>query len=276
MKLDPARVAALIAETSAEDILPRFRNLSAADIREKNPNDRVTVADEAAERRLSAGLAALLPGCKVVGEEGAEGDPARLATLSGSDPVWIIDPVDGTQNFIEGDDRFTVVVALCLGGETIAGWIHRPVTGRTACAEAGGGAWLDGQRMQLHPPPSSATEMIGAMGWGLAKRLKDPLHRIYGAFEAVKAHVVHYRCTGLEYMDLAAGTLHYAAYRKLKPWDHAAGVLLHREAGGHSGYVSDGRAYRPVMPHQDLFLVAPDRAAWEALRRVFNDHGEPP
>lgn len=272
MTFDIARVSELIVATAVEEILPRFRHLAAADIREKNPNDRVTVADEASEKRLSDGLTALLPGSLVVGEEGSEREPARLAALSGSDPAWIIDPVDGTQNFIDGIDRFAVVVALCRGGETIAGWIYDPCRARMAVTEAGGGVRLDGQPMQLPPPPRSVAEMTGAMGWGLAKKLGDPLKELYGGFEAVKSHLVHQRCTGLEYLDLLGSAIHYSAYRKLKPWDHAAGVLMHREAGGYSAYAADRRAYRPVPPHQDLFLVAPDRATWEALAQAFQHH----
>ncbi|MGQ0675326.1 MAG: inositol monophosphatase family protein, partial [Rhodospirillales bacterium] len=83
-----------MAEIAALEIMPRFRNLAAGDIRKKHGGETVTVADEAAERALSPRLAALLPGSGVLGEEGAAADPGTLALLAGDAPVWVIDPID--------------------------------------------------------------------------------------------------------------------------------------------------------------------------------------
>src|SRR5215467_2079228 len=97
--LDLARVTALIEETAALEILPRFQKLAAGDIREKTPGDFVTVADEAAEAHLTPLLAALLPGSLVLGEEAAAADSLLLDRLLGEPAVWVVDPVDGTGNF---------------------------------------------------------------------------------------------------------------------------------------------------------------------------------
>src|SRR4051794_37822449 len=93
------RVTALIEEAAAAEIAPRFGKLVAGDIREKGPNDLVTVADVAMERRLPPALAGLLPGSTVVGEEAVSDDAQIHDRLDGTDPVWVIDPVDGTTNF---------------------------------------------------------------------------------------------------------------------------------------------------------------------------------
>src|SRR5215475_8172836 len=100
--VDLARVTALIEETAALEILPRFQKLAAGEIREKTPGDFVTVADEAAEARLAPLLSALLPGSLVLGEEAAAADAKLLDRLLDTQPVWVIDPVDGTGNFAEG------------------------------------------------------------------------------------------------------------------------------------------------------------------------------
>src|SRR5215475_5254326 len=100
--LDLARVTSLIEETAGAEILPRFRKLAAGEIREKTPGDFVTVADEAAEARLTPLLSALLPGSLVLGEEAAAADATLLDRLFDTQPVWVIDPVDGTSNFAEG------------------------------------------------------------------------------------------------------------------------------------------------------------------------------
>ena len=100
---DSQRVAELMRETAAAELLPRFRNLAKEDIRHKRPGDIVTVADVASEQRLASGLAKILPGVPVVGEEAAEKD-AGLLDLIGrpGESCWIVDPLDGTSNFAAG------------------------------------------------------------------------------------------------------------------------------------------------------------------------------
>src|SRR5690242_20515707 len=107
---DSDRVARLIAETAAAEIMPRFEKLERHEIQEKRPGDLVTVADLAAERRLSLVLQDLLPGSRIVGEEAVAADPCVLAALAEADPVWLIDPIDGTGNFAAGKPIFAVIV----------------------------------------------------------------------------------------------------------------------------------------------------------------------
>src|SRR5215831_11049818 len=142
---DPARVTALIEETAALEILPRFQKLAAGEIREKSPGDYVTVADEAAEAHLSPRLTALLPGSLVLGEEAAA-----------------VDPIDGTGNFAAGRPGFAVMVALIRSDAVVAGWIHDPIGGRTAVAAAGEGAWIGECRLKVASPPRAAREMMGS------------------------------------------------------------------------------------------------------------------
>src|SRR5215510_4881511 len=154
MKFDPQDVSRLIADVAAAEIMPRFRKLESHHVIEKAAGDLVTIADRAAEERLTAALVGLLPGSTVVGEEAVAANGALLDRLNGDRPVWIIDPIDGTTNFIEGRTEFGVMVCLAQRGELVASWIHRPVTGATAMAEAGGGAWMEGARVQLRPAPA--------------------------------------------------------------------------------------------------------------------------
>ena len=259
--VDPDLVAQIVTETAEAEIMPRFRQLETGDIRHKSPGDLVTVADEAAEVVLTRRLLDLLPGSKVVGEEAAADDPSVLDLLSGSDPVWIVDPVDGTTNFAAGLPLFAVIVGLAQAGNMRLACVHDPVHGHTALASAGDGAKLDGR------PVAVATPTEPARMTGVAKlRFGDralPL-RIVERCQRVPPFM-DLRCAGLEYLALASGQLHYALYRKLMPWDHAAGCLLHREAGGFSRHL-DGRPYRPDGPTQtDGFLLTPDETSWQAL-----------
>src|ERR1044071_8062149 len=94
---DSERVAELMRETAAAELLPRFRSLSQDDIRQKRPGDFVTVADEASEQRLAAGLATILPGVPVVGEEAVESDPGLLDLVARPGaPCWSVAPLAGT------------------------------------------------------------------------------------------------------------------------------------------------------------------------------------
>jgi len=248
--------------TAAEEILPRFRRLGRGDVRQKGPGDPVTVVDEAAEARLSEALTALLPGSVVVAEEIAAREPSVLDRLKGDAPVWIIDPLDGTNNFTQGRARFAVIVALVQGGRTFAGWIHDPVNAVTATAVAGQGAWLGDRRLALGPAaPVSDME-------GLFVIPHDPGWRRDATMRLTKATRSRRRidCAGAEYIDLASGRGDFAIFYRLNPWDHAAGVLIYREAGGHAALL-DRRPYAPTI-HMGPMLLAPTPDAWDDLRAI--------
>src|SRR5215510_7004092 len=153
MTPDIARVAALMREVAAEEIVPRFQNLAAHDVREKRPGNLVTSADLASEARLINGLAAIVPEATVVAEEMAEEDlEGVLARLADDTPVWVIDPVDGTANFAEGKPDFAVIVAYVSRGVTRAGWILEPARDTMTVAEEGGGTFRDGKRVSVAKP----------------------------------------------------------------------------------------------------------------------------
>lgn len=271
--MDPQidRVSAIIRDVAAAEVMPRFQRLAASDIAEKrDPQDLVTTADLEAERRLEAALTALAPGSVVVGEEGVESDPGRFAALAGGAPVWLVDPVDGTYNFANGKPCFAVIVALCLGGETEAAWIFDPVADAMVWAERGMGAWTD-ENGDVRPlaaaRPRPVSAMAGSLGWRLGRRVRERAE----AGEDAPARIVRLRCTGREYMDLADGRLDFAQYTRLKPWDHAAGVLIHAEAGGYNRLVGAGTPYQPTAGIlDDTILLAPDAASWGRLRAVLS------
>ena len=268
---DLAVVADLLAEVSAVEIMPRFRRLAAGDIRAKaGPLDLVTEADEAAERAISAGLRRRFPGCVVVGEEATAADPGLLAAIGGPGLVFVVDPVDGTSNFAAGLPLFACMAAAIADGAVVGAAIHDPVSGSRALARAGEGAWMleaDGRRVELRvAPPAEVADMAGSVSW---RYLPEPLKsRVCSHLPRVAA-CWDYRCAGHEYRMVAAGQCDFLMFNRLMPWDHAAGWLLHREAGGYSAQF-DGTAYRPVVTGGGL-LCAADRASWEALRAALLD-----
>jgi len=251
---DIDRVAAHIREVAAVEILPRFQKLTAGEMHEKQPGQLVTIADIEAERRLTPLLQEMLPGSVVVGEEGVAADPSRLAAVGGSEPVWLVDPVDGTQNFAEGRPVFVTMVALASGGRTVASWIYEPIEDRMNIAEVGSGSFCEGLRL----PAAAAVplaQMNGRIGSRTARKLSGKIRS--STFQ---------RCAGKEYLAVADGVAHFALYRRLFPWDHAPGELLVREAGAFAQRL-DRTAYTPTEIDATL-LVAPDQPSWEELRAL--------
>src|SRR5262249_29038267 len=155
-------VAALMRETAAAELLPRFRKLAKEDVRHKRPGDVVTVADEASEQRLASGLAAILPGVPVGGEEAVGKDPGLIDLIARpSKSCWIVDPLDGTSNFAAGRDTFAMIVCLVHDRETIAGWILDVPRGRMAAAAKGQGITLDDRPVRLEAGNRQPSGYIG-------------------------------------------------------------------------------------------------------------------
>jgi len=251
---DNEKVSNLIREVAEAEIVPRFRGLAKGDTWEKRPGSVVTVADQAAEHALTKGLEDLLPGSTVVGEEAVADNPNLLHRINGEAPVWIVDPVDGTRNFAAGKTDFAVIVAFVVGGETQAGWIYRPIEKILATAIAGEGAWVDGQRVR-----AAGTAPIAAMTGSLGARLRRNSN-FSGRFKAV----TNTKCCAVDYLAIITGKIHFAYYRNLMPWDHAAGQLMHLEAGGYSACL-DGMAYRPGRQVKGGMLLVPVSRDWDII-----------
>lgn len=255
---DIERVAARIRDVAAIEILPRFQKLAAGEMHEKQPGQLVTIADIEAERRLTPLLEEMVSGSVVVGEEGVAADASRLGVVGGPAPVWLVDPVDGTQNFAEGNPTFVTMVALITGGRTVASWIYEPIADRMTIAEVGSGGYCEGERLRAAAAAPLA-KMNGRVGSGTARKLRGKI-----------GSAVFQRCAGKEYLAVAGGEAHFAVFRRLFPWDHAPGELLVREAGAFAQRL-DRTAYVPAEIDATL-LIAPDEPSWEELRALILEH----
>lgn len=265
---DPERVIQIIRKTAEIEILPRFRSLVDGDIREKAPGDLVTIADVESEKRLTRELSALYPASVVLGEEAYAENPDVFNLLKGDDPVWVVDPVDGTHNFAHGKECFAVIVCLVHKQITRNAWIYDPINNTTVHAYEGQGAWDGDKRLRYPDTPPSIDEMTGGLPKGIQKKLKG---LIEDGFKDVPSSYIRYRCAGQEYMALARGKAHFIRFAKqLKPWDHAAGVLIHQEAGGY--VATKNRNTLEVIPynpaheyHETALLLAPDEVSWTTI-----------
>ncbi len=263
---DVRRVGEILAAAARSEILPRFRRLTQTQIRRKTSAfDLVTEADEAAEAAIAAALRQAFPDCVIVGEEGTHKEPALLDTIADAPLAFIVDPVDGTRNFAANLPLFGVMTAVTSGGETVAGIIHDPISRDWAYAVRGGGAWIeqeDGSRRPLRvADPVPPAQMDGFIGTNF---LPEPLRTTVNTNLSRLGTSNSLRCAAHEYRTAAAGHCHVLLYSKLMPWDHAAGALIHREAGGYSAHF-DGQPYEATHFGGGL-ICAPDEASWHLAR----------
>jgi fructose-1,6-bisphosphatase/inositol monophosphatase family enzyme len=262
-----AEVEDIIRSVNEKAVLPRFRSLADSDVTLKGPMDPVTVADREAEELLRERLTAFLPGSVVVGEEAVSEDPSVLAALTGDAPVWIVDPIDGTRNFVGGSNRFSTLVALADRGVLQASWSYAPVLGRIGTALAGQGAWVDGVPARVASPGEP-----GALPVTTSHPVWWP--KAYGrgvdAMRAAGLDIRYFDACGIEYLDLAMGSRSAMVLTWEHSWDHAAGLLLVAEAGGHVAAL-DGSAVRLAGGNALPFIASSDPATTELIRQLIAD-----
>jgi fructose-1,6-bisphosphatase/inositol monophosphatase family enzyme len=221
---DELHAAVLVAMQNATDaeVMPRWRSLAEGEVRTKSAEwDVVTDADVLAEKRLTLALRTLID-IPVVGEEATAAEPGLVDLVADSDACWLVDPVDGTKNFVEGREDFACMVALVVGGRTQGAWITHPAVGRRIWGSRGGGVFLDGAAVRA-PMPSDPERPSGAVG---ARLFIEDADAVYArARELGPVQEIRF-CAGWDYFDLLVGAKDYVLFSRSLPWDHAPGGLL--------------------------------------------------
>ena len=264
MIVDPQKIASLIAEIAAEEIAPRFGKLTDADIDTKTgPNDFVTLADRGAEEKLQRALTGIYPGAMFIGEEGAADDPTILTKLENEGPVWIVDPLDGTGNFVHGRPEFGTIVALVENGETRAGWIYAIPDQACAIGSKGDGVtWRGGElaAMAASDAQLKGYRAIGKLLEPWKSQLTQPLR---DAFESEPT-----KCAAYAYINLIRGQRDFGLYSRCHPWDHAAGIMMLSEIGGRAEYLDNAATYTPMPTIGRPLLVAGSQENWARVRNA--------
>ncbi|MXO60087.1 inositol monophosphatase [Altererythrobacter salegens] len=227
----------LLRDVTEKAILPYYQQLAAHQVEDKGGNDPVTVADKLSEEMLIDGLAKIIPGLPVVGEEGSHADPSIMDHLAGD--CWIVDPIDGTRNFAHGKPPFGILLAMASGGETHTGWIYDCLSQRLCIAHKGKGAFVNGEKITARE--TGEEQPVAAISL---------IFMDQGRREAVRQHILpHYRlvdvpyCAAEQYPRLVLGTNDVSLFERTMAWDHAAGALFVNEAGGKVAR-PDGSPYR--------------------------------
>jgi len=221
------------AQKAARGLARDFGEVEQLQVSIKGPGDFVTAADRRAEQVIVDELRRQRPGFGVLAEEGG-GDAGE------GNARWIIDPLDGTSNFLHGLPHFAISIALEMNGELVAGCILDPVKQELFAADRGQGAWMNGRRLRVSARRQLDRAMIGCgvpvLDWeGRARGFMDQFERV----SAKVAGIRRYGAASLDLAYLAAGRLDGFWEFGLKPWDVAAGIVILREAGGQLGMLEE-------------------------------------
>jgi myo-inositol-1(or 4)-monophosphatase len=223
----------------------------------KGPANFVTAADRRSEETLREELMRARPGYGFLGEEGGRHE--------GSDKThtWIVDPLDGTSNFLHGIPHFAISIALEREGTIVAGVIYNPASDDIYTVERGKGAFLNDKRLRV----AARQRLVDAVvTCGLPHHGRGDLTLSLKEIGAVQDKVAGLRRLGAASLDLAwvaAGRFDAYWERNLGPWDVAAGVILVREAGGYVSDLDGGEA-----PHLTGDIVAGNETLHRELLRV--------
>lgn len=219
-------IAVSAARAGARPILSAYRRGDVGSVRDKARNDHVTEIDHAAENAIIETIRRAYPDHAILAEEsGSSGGRRR-------EVEWIIDPIDGTANFMRGLPHFAISIACRVRGELAHGLIYDPVKDEMFTASRGEGAQMDGRRIRV----SDAKHLDRALvATGFAYRKSGVIADHLDSFTRVLETAGDVRRAGSAALDLAyvaKGRLDGYWERGLSPWDIAAGLLLVREAGG--------------------------------------------
>jgi myo-inositol-1(or 4)-monophosphatase len=218
----------------------------------KGSRDFVTEVDRTAEHLVTEVLRAAEPGSRIVGEELSPG-------LVRDGLVWIVDPLDGTTNFLHGFPSYAVSIAAAVDGELQAGVVVHVPRHEVYTASRGGGAWQGDRRLAVSTIADPAFALIGT---GFPFKDTSRLPQYLAQFGRVAARTSGIRRPGsaaLDLADVAAGRFDAFWEQHLSAWDLAAGILLIREAGG----VATDYTGRHVGPeHTALCAGNPAMHAW--------------
>jgi myo-inositol-1(or 4)-monophosphatase len=231
----------------------------------KGPGNFVTAADHRSEEVLFRELSKARPGYGFLMEE--------RGRIDGPDKThrWIVDPLDGTTNFLHGIPLFSVAIALEREGEIVCGLVYNPVLDELYTAERGQGAFVNNRRLRVAARKSLADCVVSI---GIPHRGRGDHSRFLGECKTLMEQVGGIRRTGSAAIDLAwvaSGRFDAFFERNLQPWDIAAGMLLVREAGGFVTEIDGG-----LRPMENGNVLAANQTVQRALLAVLAGSAKEP
>ncbi|QUX92563.1 inositol monophosphatase [Marinomonas sp. A3A] len=275
------RLISIVRRAGQEIVMPSFRQLSAADVETKSSlTDLVTLADKASEAFITDEIQAAFPDWEIVGEEAVAEDPSTTDKIATADTCVIIDPIDGTWNYAHGSPEFGLILAVVVKGVTRFGLLYDPVNDDWIYANLGEGAFF--QRTAMSEKGKHQTPAQAPLALQIHPDAELNLDKLFGimsvnsytgqkkqdfALKASRFVRINNLPSCPAYRQIALGHFNFSLTYKMLPWDHAAGVLVHTEAGGICRTL-DGQEYSPTMLDGEM-LAAQSEQQWQALAEWF-------
>ncbi|CAO4144768.1 3'(2'),5'-bisphosphate nucleotidase CysQ [Methylorubrum aminovorans] len=249
-------VSAALREAARSLVVPSLNNPRGAEVSRKAGGSVVTQIDREVELQLSEVVTALLPNSLVIGEEKVAADATLLRRIN-EEWVWLIDPVDGTANFVEGKGPIAMMIALLYRGKARVAWIHDPIKDALLTTSKSEHALL-----QLKSTTTPAASNLRGAAWTryYDNELRSAIERRFLSLGDVSPGS---KCTGAEYLAVLQGRQDFVLFWRSMPWDHAAGILLLQESGGYAAYLNRD-PFRPGAKRLGL-LVARSQAVWNQV-----------
>ncbi|MFG2077707.1 inositol monophosphatase family protein [Nonomuraea maritima] len=229
-----------IAREAGEMLLAKRPTMSRQVETKSSPTDVVTALDTASEQLIRERVRAARPGDRFLGEEGGEA-PGE------SEVRWIVDPIDGTVNFLYGLPDWAVSIAVEVKGEVVAGVVNVPARGEVYTAALGRGAWLGGERLRCNTGVPLAQALV-ATGFGYFAGRREVQGEVVAKVLPRVRDIRRGGSCAVDLCSLAAGRVDAYYERGINPWDYAAAGLIAVEAGARLG----GLHGRPVGPSYAL------------------------
>ena len=245
---EPQKLLAIAVDVAREgaETARRMRAGAVPDFDTKSTDtDVVTAADRRVERQVSAALRAVRPGDGVLGEEYGAAGPAEPGAVR-----WILDPIDGTVNYLYGLPVYALSLAAEVDGVVVAGVVRNPETGHEWTATRGGGAYRGGRRLRGPTQTELAHALVGT-GFGYAAPRRAHQGAVIAGLLPRVRDIRRFGSAALDLCLVAEGALDAFYEKGLNPWDHAAGGLIAAEAGVLVGGLNG------APPGPDLLLAAP-------------------
>ncbi len=258
-------VLLVLKQASEVIILPRYKRLSNSDISTKtDETDFVTIADREAEADITSKLLRMLPGSRCIGEESVAEGRCDITT-SDADYTWIVDPIDGTRNFVAGEEHFCCMVSLIGKESPLRSWIYRPLVGDAVVAgkDKGVSHYLATGEVVACKPRRHQNQLslsrgtLNAMGFDLSIRdqVRNKLRGLKGRF--------HLGSAGIDALYIALGQSDYLMHSKLTPWDSVPVELTCRELGYHVRLAPDETPFH--WQAKGVLLAASTKKQWQEI-----------
>ena len=222
---------------ASRSLIRDFGELENLQVSSKGPGDFVSSADKRTEKTIIEELQKAHPEYGIITEE------TGIINKSNIKNRWIIDPIDGTMNFLNGIPQFAISIAYEENNEIICGVIFNPITNEMFCAEKGNGAYLNNTRIRVSNKKKLKDALLVTGGPKGASKIKN---KIYSEYINVSNNVSNVRKFGSAALDMAyvaCGRFDGYWQRELNYWDIAAGVIILREAGGFIDFFEDDLSY---------------------------------